>query len=154
MRNRLILTSRGAVLAALAVAIPVLAAAPADIVKQRHAAFKTMGGAFKSINDTIKGGATDTTALAAPAATIVSQAKLLTTLFPAGTGPDKVTTHALPIVWTQNAEFKALQGKLVTETGKLQAAVASGSVDAVKAQIPQVGGTCKACHDKFRAKES
>jgi cytochrome c556 len=151
---RFTVTARAAAFAALAIAIPVLAAAPADIVKQRHDAFKTMGGAFKTINDAVKSGATDTKPLAAPAATMVAQAKLLTTLFPAGTGPDKVKTHALPTVWSQNAEFKGLQAKLVAENGKLQQAVASGSIDAVKAQIPQVGGTCKSCHDKFRAKDS
>lgn len=152
MRHRLSTISRAAIVAAIAITVPAIAAAPADIVAQRIAAFKAMGGSFKAINDAVKGGATDAKALAAPAANMNAQAKKLTALFPAGTGPDKAKTGALPLVWAQNAEFKTLQAKLGTETAKLQQAAASGSIDAVKAQIPQVGGTCKACHDKFRGK--
>lgn len=154
MRDRLSTISRAVIVAAIALTVPAIAAAPADMVAQRIAAFKSLGGSFKAINDALKGGATDAKALAAPAANMNAQARKLATLFPAGTGPDKVKTSALPAVWTENPEFKAHQAKLVAATAKLQQAAASGSIDAVKAQIPQIGGACKGCHDKFRGKAS
>jgi len=40
----------------------------------------------------------------------------------------------------------------VTQANKLQEVAAGGDKDAIKAQFGEVGKTCKACHDDYRAK--
>ncbi len=74
--------------------------------------------------------------------------------FPAGTGPASgVKTSALPAIWEKNDEFKADAAKLVKAAAALHAAAASGNVDQVKAQFMAAGGTCKECHQNFRARD-
>jgi len=38
------------------------------------------------------------------------------------------------------------------EMAKLAVAAKSGNLDAIKTAVNSTGGTCKACHDDFRAK--
>jgi cytochrome c556 len=42
---------------------------------------------------------------------------------------------------------------MVAEVAKLDTAAKSGSLDAIKAAMGAVGGSCKACHDDFRAEK-
>jgi cytochrome c556 len=58
--------------------------------------------------------------------------------------------NAKPEIWKEQAKFKELSDKLVVETGKLDAAAKTHSLDAIKAAVAGVGGTCKSCHDSFR----
>ena len=58
--------------------------------------------------------------------------------------------NAKPEIWKEQAKFKELSDKLVVETGKLDAAAKTNSLDAIKAAVAGVGGTCKSCHDSFR----
>ena len=51
------------------------------------------------------------------------------------------------------AKFKAANDKMVAEVAKLETAAKSGSLDAIKAAMGAVGGSCKACHDDFRAEK-
>jgi cytochrome c556 len=67
-----------------------------------------------------------------------------------GEGTDK-DTKAKPEIWTKRADFDARMEKMVTEAGKLPAAVRAGD-GAFKKQVADVGAACKACHDDFRAK--
>ena len=41
---------------------------------------------------------------------------------------------------------------MVAEVAKLDAAAKKGNLDAIKTAFGDVGGTCKACHDSYRAK--
>jgi cytochrome c556 len=67
-------------------------------------------------------------------------------------GSEKVgNTRALPEIWSQSAKFKETSDKLVSEAAKLNAAVKVGTLDSLKGAIGGVGGTCKSCHDNFRA---
>lgn len=40
---------------------------------------------------------------------------------------------------------------MVAEAAKLEAATKTGNLDAIKVAFGAVGGSCKACHDAFRA---
>ena len=59
--------------------------------------------------------------------------------------------RALPAIWSNlpdvTEKFKALQSSSAT-----LAAQAGGGLDALKGAIGDVGGSCKACHDDYRAK--
>lgn len=71
-----------------------------------------------------------------------------------GAGTDKgAPNRAKPEIWSDAAKFKAASDKMVAEVAKLDAAAKSGSLDAIKAAMGGVGGSCKACHDDFRAEK-
>ena len=50
-------------------------------------------------------------------------------------------------------ELKQPSPSMVKAAQAYQQAAASGNLDAAKAALMQVGGTCKGCHDTFRAKD-
>ena len=72
----------------------------------------------------------------------------------AGFGPstDKGETKAKPEIWSDKAKFDDYAKKMVAEMDKLSAAAKTGSLDNIKVAVNAVGGTCKSCHDDFRAK--
>jgi len=72
------------------------------------------------------------------------------TLYPAGS--DKGETKALPIVFTDAAGFQALNKASDDAIDKLAVAIGSGDLKAVTDAYGNVGKSCGACHEKFRAK--
>ena len=70
-----------------------------------------------------------------------------------GAGTDKgAPTKALPEIWTEQAKFKEHSDKLQAESVKLAAAAKTGNLDNLKTAFGAAAGTCKACHDNYRAK--
>jgi cytochrome c556 len=65
-------------------------------------------------------------------------------------GTDKGDTKAKPEIWSDNAKFKAASEKMQGEMAKLSVVAKTGNLDAIKAAVGAVGGSCKACHDAFR----
>lgn len=151
--NRLLSAS----LATIAVLASLPAAAqfqkPEDAIKYRQAAFTVMGNHVGRIGAMAAGRAPFDAKAAAESAHIVNT---LAALPMAGFGPgtDKgLPYRAKPEIWSDAAKFKAAGDKMVTEVAKLEAAAKSGSLDAIKAAMGAVGGSCKACHDDFRAEK-
>ena len=60
-------------------------------------------------------------------------------------------TKAKPEIWKEWAKFKAEQTKLQGEAPKLLAAAKANDVKALQAALGGVGGSCKSCHDAYRA---
>jgi cytochrome c556 len=69
-----------------------------------------------------------------------------------GEGTDVGETKAKPEIWKQNAKFKEASEKFQAEATKLAAAAKSGKEDTFKTAFSATAGTCKSCHDDFRAK--
>jgi cytochrome c556 len=67
-------------------------------------------------------------------------------------GSDTGDTKAKAEIWKESAKFKDYAGKLQTESVKLVVAAKSGNQDAFKTAFGATAGTCKTCHDDFRAK--
>ena len=84
------------------------------------------------------------------AAIAESMAKLPWAAF--GEGTDLGDTKAKPEIWKEQAKFKQAADKLQVEMGKLAAAAKTGNLDSIKTAFNATSGTCKACHDDFRAK--
>ena len=71
-----------------------------------------------------------------------------------GEGTDKgMPNRAKPEIWKDAAKFKAASDKMVAEIAKLETAAKAGNLDAIKAAMGGVGGSCKGCHDDFRAEK-
>jgi cytochrome c556 len=142
----------GAVALAL-VSASAYAAKPADVIKARQDNFKVIGKSFKAINDELRKPSQDVALIQANAKAIGDAAKKVGGHFPKGSGPEAgVKTDALPEIWSKPADFKAALAKLGAGSAKLQAAAKTGDVGAIKAAIPAIGGSCKSCHDQFKAK--
>ncbi|MGJ7506127.1 c-type cytochrome [Variovorax sp. GT1P44] len=68
----------------------------------------------------------------------------------AGFGPGTEGGKAKPEIWQEQAKFKDLSERLMSDTQKLLVAAQAGNLDALKAAMGTLGETCKTCHDTFR----
>ena len=141
-----------ATLAGLCAALPAAAqfAKPEDAIKYRKASFTVMAAHFGRVAAMANGRIPFDAKAAADNAEIATMISRLP--FAAfGEGTDKGDTKAKPEIWTEQAKFKEGHEKLVVETGKLAAAAKTGNLDTLKTAFAATAGTCKACHDNFRA---
>jgi len=138
----------------LTAATAVIAAKPADTISARQANFKVMGKSFKGILDELKAPAPSAAVFQANAAALAKAATKVAGGFPKGSGPESgAKTHALPVIWEKNPDFRAAAAKLVTASRAMDAAAKTGNVDQIKAAIPALGGSCKGCHETFKSKD-
>ena len=123
-----------------------------DAIKYRQSALFVMGQHFSRVGAMANGRVPYDAKVAAENADIVAaMAQLPWAGF--GPGTDKgAPTKAEPAVWAEPAKFKDAREKMVAETGKLAAAAKTGNLDSLKAAFGDTAGSCKACHDAFRAK--
>ncbi|NEW87444.1 MULTISPECIES: c-type cytochrome [Rhodopseudomonas] len=139
-------------IAGLAVLVSGVAVAQTDVIAQRKAMLKQMGDSTKPIAAMMKGEAKfDQAVVQKSLASIADDAKKLPALFPADskTGGD---TAALPKIWDDKAKFDDLFAKLAAAATAAQGSVKDEA--SLKASMGSVFGTCKSCHDDFRAKKS
>jgi cytochrome c556 len=124
---------------------------PEDAIKYRQSAFTVMGNHFGRIAAMAQGRVPfDPKAAAENADIVLTMSKLPYQAF--GEGTDKgLPQRAKPEVWKEQPKFKAAAEKMQGEVVKLDAAAKTGNLDAIKAAVGAVGGSCKACHDDFRA---
>jgi len=114
-------------------------AKPEDAVKYRKAALTVTAAHFGRLGAMAQGKTPfDAKSAAENAEIVASMSKLPWAAF--GEGTDVGETKAKPEIWKQNAKFKEA------------AAAKTGKEDAFKAAFSATAGTCKACHDDFRAK--
>ena len=126
-------------------------AKPEDAIKYRKAAFTLMAAHNGRLGAMAQGRVPFDAKSALENAEIVADvAKLPWAAFVDGT--DSGETKAKSDIWKDNAKFKDYAGKLQAESIKLVAAAKSGNQDAFKTAFGATAGTCKTCHDDFRAK--
>lgn len=151
--KRLLLAA--AAVASLAASLPAAAQfqKPEDAIKYRQSALTVMATHFGRIGAMVQGRVPFDAKVAADNMVIVSDmAKLPFVAF--GEGTDKgMPNRSKPEIWKDAAKFKAAGEKMQAEVAKLDAAVKTGNLDAIKAAFGPVGGSCKACHDDFRAEK-
>jgi cytochrome c556 len=61
-------------------------------------------------------------------------------------------TRVLPAFFEQPEEVRKVAVDFTKAANELARVAEGGNVNAIKAQFGKTGETCKACHDKFRAK--
>lgn len=132
-------------------------AAPAEttasaeaLVAARQAAFRLNLGNFLAMKAAIARG-DDVKTLALPSGAIAGWARALPGLFPAGSTTPK--SAALSTIWSDRAGFEAAAAAMATEAAKLNALAKAGDTAGVAAQYTVLGGTCAACHNKYKAEE-
>ena len=123
-------------------------------VNARKANYKEIGGAFKTINDEIKSGAPDMNTVRPLAKDIATRAANTLKYFPRGSGPESgLKTRAKAEIWANQAEFIKIQREMIAAADMLNAAAVKGDNSALADARTKLGGTCKACHDRFRQAE-
>lgn len=140
-----------AVLSAVAMLAVPVQAAPGNVVRDRIAGYRELGAAFKGVNDSLRGSEVQTVILGQYTRQIRNYARLQYTWFPtgsdAGTG---IKTKVKAEVWTRPAEFRAAQDAFARSAEAFQRTVQAGDARAIRTAARSLGGTCKACHDRFR----
>jgi cytochrome c556 len=124
----------------------------ARVMHARHEGMETIGKNFKVLTREIRGGSPNLGTVRASAATITKLAFESGAWFPGGTGPEVGKTGAKPEIWQpQNkADFAAKLHNFQIAAPRFNAAASGNDVAAIKARFAELGGTCKACHDKYR----
>ena len=138
--------------AALSLAGPAAAqfAKPEDAIKYRKNALFVMQQHYARVGAMVAGRVPfDAKAAADNMAVAEYMGKLPWAGF--GEGTDKGDTKAKPEIWKEQAKFKEAADKMQAEMAKLLAATKTGNLDSVKAAFQATSGSCKACHDAYRA---
>jgi cytochrome c556 len=123
---------------------------PEDAVKYRQSAMALIGNHFGRIYGQLKADKPNVQAIQSSAALVETLSTLPFEAFVAdSTLPN---SKAKPEIWTDQEKFKAAAQKMQAAVAKLNTAAKGGDVAAIKAAFGDAGGTCKGCHDDFRAK--
>lgn len=83
--------------------------------------------------------------------TIAANTEEFVTLFPEGTETGH-ETRALPAIWERKDEFEA-QAQDSIEAAMAAKAAADEGLDPFRAAFRDLGASCRACHEDFRAEE-
>lgn len=134
-----------------AAAAPVSGAQAAAIMKTRHDGMEEMGKALKTLHRDLDSDDPNVGEIRGAAATIYKNSKAASAWFPAGTGPEAGKTGAKPEIWQNPQDFAAKLAALQHYAQQYYQASITGDVGTLKANEDTIAGTCKACHDKYRA---
>ena len=121
------------------------------VMHERHEGMETIGKTAKAIKRALDADTPDLAAVRAGAAQIADLSRKASGWFPAGTGPDLGKTGAKPEIWQTPDDFIAKLHNFQGAAKAFNAAAMSGDAAATKAKFGELGQTCKACHDKYRA---
>ncbi len=140
--------------AAVLVRAPANKAAALKLMHDRHEGMEDIGDAFKVLDREMKASSPNLATVRRSAATIAGLAPKVSAWFPAGTGPNVGKTRAKVEIWQKPADFAAKTKSFQAAARAFNATAKAGDVTAIKASFGELGKTCKACHDPYRAPES
>ena len=120
--------------------------AHAGVIEDRKANFKANNASMKAIGAAI--GARDFETVTREAEKIAAWAVVMPDYFPEGSGEG---TSAKPAIWTDFVGFKDAAEANYNAAEALISAAAKQDAQAAGVALKAVGGTCKACHQKFKS---
>ena len=122
------------------------------VMHHRHEAMESLGKASKTIKRQLDSTPTDISVIRKAATAYYDMAPKMASLFPPGTGPDVGKTGAKPEIWQNTADFEGKIRDYQAATKAFADVVAHVDLAQLKAGFGDLQKTCKACHDKYRAK--
>ena len=132
-------------------AVPLSKDRALQVMHVRHEGMEAIGDAQKAIHRAL--GASDLPTVRSNAAKIAQLSQQASGWFPAGTGPDVAKTRAKPDIWQTPDDFAAKLRNFQGAARAFNAAASGNDVAAMNSAFGQLGGACKACHEKYRAEE-
>ena len=121
-----------------------------QVMHDRHEGMENIGKAFKALHREFDASSPFVPTIRTSAAQIADLSKKASGWFPAGTGPDVGKTGAKPEIWQNQQDFAAKLSDFQKAAQVFNAAAAGNDLNAAKARYADLGGACKACHDKYR----
>lgn len=121
-----------------------------QISHERHEGMESIGKAYKVLHREFDSPAPNAAAVQASANQVASLAAKSSSWFAKGSGPEVGKTGAKPEIWQNWADFVAKNRAFQQSAQAFRAIAAKGDMTAAKASYADLGGTCKACHDKYR----
>lgn len=136
-----------------------VAAAPAKvsgaqavaIMKARHDGMESMGKDLKTLSRDLDSDDPNVGEIRSAAADIYKNSKAASGWFPAGTGPEAGKTGAKAEIWQNPQDFAVKLATFQHYAEQFYKAGITGDVGALKANQDTLAGSCKACHNKYRA---
>lgn len=126
------------------------ALAQADVIAERRAGLKRMGGHMEAFKPVAEAGG-DVRALAPRVDDMIAWFRTMPAHFPAGSGTGD--TKARPAIWTDWAEFERANTRVLGQLEVLKAAATAGDAAAFAAAYKATGPEyCGSCHRPFRAR--
>lgn len=138
----------------LMLAVPLPHDRALQVMKVRHDGMEQIGKDTKALSRELKSDSPNLPVVRASAADIDKLSHEASGWFPLGTGPDVAKTRAKPDIWQNAQDFSSKLHNFQVAARAFDAAAHSGDVAAIKARASDLGGACKACHDKYRAEEN
>jgi cytochrome c556 len=150
MRIVPIAIASAAMLVAASVAAKVSGPQAAQVMHERHEGMENIGNAFKTLHREFDSSSAFLPTVRTSASQIATLSKRASGWFPMGSGPEVGKTGAKPDIWQNPQDFAAKLSAFQKAAQLFDAAAASGDLNAAKARFADLGGACKACHDKYR----
>ena len=123
-----------------------------EMIETRQEGLEDLGGAFKTISDELKKGEPDLEAIQTAATKVEGVSQEIGGWFPEGTGPESgVETDALESIWSDPEGFESAIAEFEEAAASLNTTAQGGDLEAIQAAFKTTGGTCKNCHDSYRA---
>ncbi len=138
--------------AMMMLAVPLAKDRALMVMKTRHDGMDAIGDSTKAIHRALS-GTPDLATVRTNAARIAQLSQQASVWFPAGTGPDVAKTRAKPEIWQSSEDFGSKLRNFQRAAAAFNDAARGNDVAAMNARFDDLGGACKACHDKYRAEE-
>jgi cytochrome c556 len=123
-------------------------------IRARQSHYKEIGAAMKGVGDELKKGEPSVDVIQRHAAAIRDYAPQIEGWFPEGSGSAAgLKTEARDEIWSDPEGFRRSAQAFVSRSQKLHDLAQTGDLSEIRAGVGDLGGTCKGCHDKFRAKQ-
>ena len=131
-------------------AITLADVAPEDAAKYRQLVMGALRAHFGALTMTVRGLAGDPANLGKHSASLAALSAEIGPAFDAAGVESAVDTESLPVIWEDPDAFAAAVEKFSAAAAALDAAIADGDADAIKAAHRETGAACKGCHEDFR----
>jgi cytochrome c556 len=124
----------------------------AKVMHARHEGMETIGKDFKALHHEFDSAAPNIALVRTAGGQIAGLSREASGWFPGGTGPDVGKTGAKPDIWLpeNKADFAAKLNGFQRAAAAFDATTTKDDLAAMKARYADLGGACKACHDKYR----
>jgi cytochrome c556 len=123
------------------------------MMHDRHENYERFGDSMKALTRELKGDSPDLAAIRRHASTYTELGPRMLTWFPPGTGPDVGKTDAKAEIWQKPQDFTAKHQAFSQAAAAFATAAAGQDLAAIRAAHANLGKSCKACHDLYRAED-
>ena len=121
------------------------------VMHDRHENYEKFGDAMKALSRDVKAASPDLAAVRKNAAVFTDLGPQMLSWFPPGSGPEAGKTDAKAEIWQKPEDFAAKAKAFNQAATAFQAAAQGSDLAAIRAAHGNLGKSCKACHDLYRA---